>query len=101
MTGKYEPYIFLPFFFSDVFDVSYEYFGDNGTATHVINRGNLETGNFSTWWLDDNRVVAAFVINSRPKEEREKAGNWIRNKTRVERDKLGDEHIQLKDIALH
>ncbi len=49
MTGKLDPYTFLPFFF---FDVSYEYFGDNKTATDIINRGELEEGDFSNWWFN-------------------------------------------------
>lgn len=101
MTGTIEPYIFLPFFFSDVFDVSYEYFGDNESATDIINRGNLKKGDFSTWWINDNRVVAAFILSTRPKEEGEKAGEWIRNKTKVEKDKIGDENKPLKELELN
>jgi 3-phenylpropionate/trans-cinnamate dioxygenase ferredoxin reductase component len=101
MTGKIEPYIFLPFFFSDVFDVSYEYFGDNESATDIINRGNLEKGDFSTWWINDNRVVAAFIMSTRPKEEGEKAREWIRNRTQIDKDKLSDENKPLKELELN
>jgi NADPH-dependent 2,4-dienoyl-CoA reductase/sulfur reductase-like enzyme len=101
MTGKYEPYIFLPFFFSDVFDVSYEYFGDNESATDIINRGNLKTGDFSTWWLNGNRVVAAFITSSRPKQEREKAGEWIRNKSNVDKDMIQNPYKDLKEAELN
>ena len=101
MTGKIEPYIFLPFFFSDVFDVSYEYFGDNESATDIINRGNLEKGDFSTWWINDNRVVAAFIMSTRPKEEGEKAGEWIRNKTKINKNKISDENKPLKELELN
>ena len=101
MTGKTEPYTFIPFFFSDVFDVSYEYFGDNETATDIVNRGDLKTGDFSTWWLKESRVVAAFVMSTRPKEEGEKAGEWIRNKTRIDKDKIADENKSLNEVELN
>ncbi|MCF8234033.1 MAG: NAD(P)/FAD-dependent oxidoreductase [Bacteroidales bacterium] len=84
MTGKREPYIFLPYFFSDVFDLSYEYFGDNHTTDKTYNRGSLEEGDFSTWYFEKNWLVAAFIMGSRPDEEREAAGSWIRNKTLIE-----------------
>jgi 3-phenylpropionate/trans-cinnamate dioxygenase ferredoxin reductase component len=101
MTGKHEPYIFLPFFFSDVFDVSYEYFGDNETATDIVNRGDLEKGDFSTWWFNENRPVAAFITSSRPKEEGEKAREWIRNKTNIDKDKIRDTDKDLKETELN
>lgn len=101
MTGKTEPYTFLPFFFSDVFDISYEYFGDNETATDIVNRGDLNNGDFSTWWLKESRVVAAFVMSTRPKEEGEKAGEWIRNKTRIDKEKIADENKSLNEVVLN
>lgn len=100
MTGKDEPYSFLPFFFSDVFDVSYEYFGDNESATDIINRGNPESGDFSTWWFKNNHLVAAFIMSSRPDEEGEMAREWIRKKTNVDKDKIKDTEKDLKDIEL-
>lgn len=101
MTGKREPYIFLPFFFSDVFDYSYEYFGDNESADVARNRGDLEKGDFSTWWFDGQRLVAAFVMSTRPEEEGKRAREWIKNKMNIDKDNIHDEDVELKDLVLN
>ncbi len=101
MTGKREPYIFLPFFFSDVFDYSYEYFGDNETADVARNRGDLEKGNFSTWWFDGQRLVAAFIMSTRPEEEGKYAREWIKNKMNIDKDKIDDTDVEMKDLVLN
>jgi hypothetical protein len=38
----------------------------------------VESGSFSTWWLEGECLVAAFVLN-RPDEERELAQELIRS----------------------
>ncbi|MEE4176495.1 MAG: FAD-dependent oxidoreductase [Bacteroides sp.] len=100
MTGKKEPYTFLPFFFSDVFDYSYEYFGDNETAKAIYYRGNIDTGDFSAWWFDANRLVAAFIMSSRPEKEGEMARKWIANKTPVEGEKIQNDENNLEDLEV-
>lgn len=101
MTGKREPYTYLPFFFSDVFDYSYEYFGDNEKATIVRNRGNVSKGDFSTWWFDGKKLSAAFVMASRPEEEGKLAREWITNRTNIDLDKITDTGVKLKDLELN
>lgn len=101
MTGKREPYIFLPFFFSDLFDYSYEYFGDNESANDVRNRGDMESGDFSTWWFNDERLIAAFIMSSRPEEEGKSAHEWISSKTNIDKEKIQDEEINMKDMVLN
>jgi NADPH-dependent 2,4-dienoyl-CoA reductase/sulfur reductase-like enzyme len=76
LTGEREPFIHVPYFFSDVFDLSYEYWGDTDGATSVTYRGDVESGAFSAWWQRRETVVAAFVM-SRPDEERDLAPQWI------------------------
>jgi NADPH-dependent 2,4-dienoyl-CoA reductase/sulfur reductase-like enzyme len=101
MTGNREPYVFLPFFFSDVFDYSYEYFGDNENANDVRYRGNLKSGDFSTWWLNNNRLVAAFIMSTRPEEEGKLAREWISSKTNIDKEKIQDENMRMKDLVLN
>ncbi len=69
----------MPYFFSDVFDLSYEFWGDTSGAVEAVHRGQVEDGSFSVWWLaEDGRLLAAFVMN-RPEEERELAPKWIQS----------------------
>jgi NADPH-dependent 2,4-dienoyl-CoA reductase/sulfur reductase-like enzyme len=76
MLGQREVYEHVPYFFSDVFDLSYEYWGDNRDADRVTYRGDLDTGSFSAWWLKNGHLAAAFVMD-RPDEERQLAMDLI------------------------
>jgi NADPH-dependent 2,4-dienoyl-CoA reductase/sulfur reductase-like enzyme len=79
----------VPYFFSDVFDLSYELWGDPSVADESVERGDLSSGkSFSVWWLAKGRVVAAFVMN-RPDEEREVAPKWIEAQRDVNPGRLG------------
>lgn len=90
MLGDKEPFDHVPYFFSDVFDLSWEYWGDQEGADRVVYRGDVQGGRFSAWWLKDRKVVAAFVMD-RPGEEREAAQRMIRSSERVEAEVLEDE----------
>jgi NADH dehydrogenase FAD-containing subunit len=83
------PFRHVPYFFSDVFDLSYEYWGDLSGADQVIHRGDMSSNSFSVWWLHQQRVVAAFTMN-RPDEERNVAPKWIESWQRVSSTKLKD-----------
>jgi 3-phenylpropionate/trans-cinnamate dioxygenase ferredoxin reductase subunit len=79
LVGERAPFVHVPYFFSDVFDLSYEYWGDSAGAMNVTHRGDVDGGAFSAWWEREGRVVAAFVMD-RPDEERELAQELIREK---------------------
>jgi NADPH-dependent 2,4-dienoyl-CoA reductase/sulfur reductase-like enzyme len=89
LMGERTPFKHVPYFFSDVFDLSYEYWGDATGADEVIHRGDLSSSSFSVWWLRQRTVVAAFAMN-RPDEERDIAPKWIELKQRVSSAKLAD-----------
>ncbi|HEU5400360.1 MAG TPA: FAD-dependent oxidoreductase, partial [Terriglobales bacterium] len=89
LMGERAVFRHVPYFFSDVFDLSYEYWGDSSEADQVIHRGDLSGKSFSTWWLRGGRLVAAFVM-SRPDEERDNASKWIEAKHAVSAEKLKD-----------
>lgn len=89
LMGKPDVFRHVPYFFSDVFDLSYEYWGDSSEATQVFHRGDFSSTSFSVWWLRENRLMAAFVMN-RPDEERENAPKWIESGQRVSGPKLED-----------
>ena len=87
--GERTPFRHVPYFFSDVFDLSYEYWGDSSEADEVVHRGDVSSNSFSAWWLRQGRVVAAFAMN-RPDEERDAASKWIENRQAVSRSRLAD-----------
>jgi 3-phenylpropionate/trans-cinnamate dioxygenase ferredoxin reductase subunit len=89
VMGERSAFMHVPYFFSDVFDLSYEYWGDSSGADQVIHRGELASKSFSVWWLRQKRLVAAFTMN-RPDEERELAPKWIESKKTLATAKLQD-----------
>lgn len=98
MLGQRVPWVHVPYFFSDVFDLSYELWGDPAVADQALVRGDAATSSFSTWWLKDGVLVAAFVMN-RPDEERDAAPAWIAEHRRVSADRLRDEARALAEAA--
>ena len=89
LMGERIPYKHVPYFFSDVFDLSYEYWGDLSGADQIIHRGDFSNKSFSVWWLRQKTVVAVFTMN-RPEEERDAAPKWIESRRTVSAGKLED-----------
>jgi NADPH-dependent 2,4-dienoyl-CoA reductase/sulfur reductase-like enzyme len=87
LLGERTPFVHVPYFFSDVFDLSYELWGDPSGAGEIVERGDLGSTSFSVWWLQQDRLVAAFTMN-RPDEEREAAPRWIESKRHVSAEML-------------
>ncbi len=87
LMGERTPFRHVPYFFSDVFDLSYEFWGDAADAEETVHRGDVASSSFSVWWLRGQRVVAAFTMG-RPDEERDVAPKWIEAKQKVSAAKL-------------
>ena len=90
ILGDRQPFVHVPYFFSDVFDLSYELWGDSDGATQTVVRGEFDSSKFSVWWLKHDRVLAAFVMN-RPDEERQVAPEWIEARQIVSPERLADQ----------
>ena len=79
LLGERTPFIHVPYFFSDVFDLSYEFWGDPSGAEEIIERGDLSSSSFSVWWLRQGTLAAAFLMN-RTEKERDAAPRLIQSK---------------------
>jgi NADPH-dependent 2,4-dienoyl-CoA reductase/sulfur reductase-like enzyme len=97
LLGRREAFIHVPYFFSDVFDLSYEFWGDPTEADRIVHRGDVQTRSFSVWWLSRDTLVAAFTMN-RPDEERELAPELIRSRRTVSPERLR-EAASLHELA--
>jgi NADPH-dependent 2,4-dienoyl-CoA reductase/sulfur reductase-like enzyme len=82
MMGKLQPFLHVPYFFSDVFDLSYEFWGDADGHDQVVDRGNMEKKQLSLWWLKKQKLCAVLLMN-RPEEERGFAPRWILRRPRL------------------
>jgi NADPH-dependent 2,4-dienoyl-CoA reductase/sulfur reductase-like enzyme len=87
LLGERTAFVHVPYFFSDVFDLSYEFWGDPSGADQIVERGDLSTSSFSVWWLRHKQIIAAFTMN-RPDEERDAAPKWIESKQQVSAERL-------------
>jgi 3-phenylpropionate/trans-cinnamate dioxygenase ferredoxin reductase component len=96
ILGERQPFLNVPYFFSDVFDLSYELWGDSEGATQIIVRGDSSSSSFSIWWLKRDCLIAAFVMN-RPEEERQCAPDWIKSKQIISADRLKDQNRPIQE----
>jgi NADPH-dependent 2,4-dienoyl-CoA reductase/sulfur reductase-like enzyme len=80
LSGNTDRFENIPYFFSDIFDLSYEFWGDTSGAERAEYKGDVHSTSFSAWWFKGSRVIAAFVMN-RPNAEREQASRlqWEQN----------------------
>ena len=76
LRGEMEPFKNIPYFFSDVFDLSYEFWGSTEGAERTEYRGDVNSSSFSAWWFKGDSLVAAFAMN-RPDAEREAASRLV------------------------
>ncbi|HTI71037.1 MAG TPA: FAD-dependent oxidoreductase [Candidatus Limnocylindria bacterium] len=97
MMGKPLPFHHVPYFFSDMFDLSYQFWGDLTGHDSIVYRGNPAAGRVSVWWLRKRILIAALVLN-RPDEESHLAAKWIFHGTALNPRKLGDPHCRLGDL---
>jgi 3-phenylpropionate/trans-cinnamate dioxygenase ferredoxin reductase subunit len=69
MAGEEKPYTSLPYFFSDLFDFSFEVWGDLTAWDRTVTRGTLESGSFALYYFDQGKMVGVLAVG-RPDEER-------------------------------
>ena len=63
MHGSLQPYDPIPFFWSDQFDLSLQYYGFGREWDRVVFRGQAESLAFSAFYLKDGRIDGACTIN--------------------------------------
>ncbi|MDN5755165.1 MAG: FAD-dependent oxidoreductase [Micrococcaceae bacterium] len=56
-------YDWLPYFFTDQFDLGMEYVGHAGPGAQAVVRGSLDSGEFIAFWLEEGVVTAAMNVN--------------------------------------
>jgi len=69
MAGDLKPYMALPYFFSDLFDLSFEVWGDLSTWDQTVLRGSLDVGSFAFYYFQEGSMVGVLAAG-RPDEER-------------------------------
>jgi NADPH-dependent 2,4-dienoyl-CoA reductase/sulfur reductase-like enzyme len=69
MGGDLKPYVSLPYFFSDLFELSFEVWGNLDRWDETVLRGALESGSFALYYFDQGRLTGVLAVG-RPDAER-------------------------------
>ncbi len=99
MLGQRQPHEGISYFFSDVFDFTFEFFGSTEGIDELIERGSPEEKSFALFCLKDNVPRAIFSVG-RPAVETKAAESLISNRVNLEafKDRLADRDFPLEKI---
>ena len=100
MAGEEKPYTALPYFFSDLFDFSFEVWGDLTAWDQTVLRGTLEGGSFGLYYFDQGKMVGVLAAG-RPDEERKPMQALVKARPAYEdvAVKLRDEGVDLGTLV--
>lgn len=95
MHGNLQPYDPVPFFWSDQYDLSLQYYGFAREWDRVVFRGHTEPLAFSAFYIKDGRIDAACTINQ------SRDANAIKRligKAGINPENLANESVSLKSL---
>jgi 3-phenylpropionate/trans-cinnamate dioxygenase ferredoxin reductase subunit len=98
MMGKDVAYDWVPYFFSDQYDLGMETAGlpDPGSYDEIVYRGDKDSGEFISFWLSEGAVIAGMNVNVWDVNEDIQA--LIRSAQPVDSDRLADPDTPLTDL---
>ncbi|MHB1355174.1 MAG: NAD(P)/FAD-dependent oxidoreductase [Anaerolineae bacterium] len=99
MAGEGKAYRTLPTFFSDLFDLTLDAWGDLTSWEQTILRGSLDKGSFAFFYFRENTLVGALAVG-RSKEEQKAMPALVRAKLTYDllAEKLADESVDLNSL---
>jgi len=100
MAGEEEPYTTLPYFFSDIFDLSFEVWGNLASWQRVVLRGDLDEGSFAFYYFDADGRLTGVLASERPDEERKPMQALVRQRPTYDQvgEELRSERTDLRDL---
>lgn len=100
MSGAQRPYDTLPYFFTDVFDVSPEVWGDPSGKDDTVLRGSTQEGRYAFYYFRDG-LVTAVLAAGRPDSEREAMQAIVRARLPYDAvaEHLADETYDISTLA--
>ena len=97
MAGQREPYAEVPWFWSDQYDMNLQMAGLTDTFDASVTRGNVESRQFSTFYLNAGKVRGVVAINAA--RDMMVARRLIAKGTPVDVEALADAETNLKKLA--
>ena len=83
----------MPYFFSDLFDISFEVWGDLTEWDLTVRRGGLEGGSYAFYYFNEGRLGGVLAVG-RPDGERDAMTSLVKA-----RPSYGDVGTKLSDEA--
>jgi len=77
MAGELAPYTTLPYFFCDMFDFSFEAWGDVTEWDRIVQRGSIEGRSFALYFFRKGQAVGV-IASGRPDQERGPMENVVK-----------------------
>jgi 3-phenylpropionate/trans-cinnamate dioxygenase ferredoxin reductase subunit len=98
MLDRGEPYVRVPYFFSDQYDVGMEYTGLHAASDRLVLRGSAEARTLQAFWLDaEGRVTAGMHVNDWDAMEAIK--RLVEGQAALDPQRLADAEVPLDDLA--
>ena len=98
ICGKESHYSQVPWFWSDQYDLKLQIAGLSAGYDDLVIRGNPADRSFACIYLQEGRIIATDAVNSPKEFVHSKA--LIANRVRIDRDRLADTNVELKELAL-
>jgi 3-phenylpropionate/trans-cinnamate dioxygenase ferredoxin reductase component len=96
MLGKKRPYVRVPYFYSDQYDVNMEYSGHAPSWDEVVFRGAVASHEFMAFYLKDGLVAAGMNVNIQGASG--KIADLVASRRAVDKAKLADPDVSLTDV---
>jgi len=96
ICGKKTHYSQVPWFWSDQYDLKLQIAGLSAAYDDIVIRGNPADRSFACLYLKDGKLIAADAVNSPKEFVQSKA--LIAARTVLDRDKLADTEVPLKEL---
>jgi 3-phenylpropionate/trans-cinnamate dioxygenase ferredoxin reductase subunit len=97
ICGKAKPYVDVPWFWSDQYDLKLQIAGLGGAGDEIVLRGDPATRSFAVFHLRNGAVAAVEAVNAAP--EYMMGRRLIAARAKVAPAKLADKAIPMKDMA--
>lgn len=97
ILGANEPYLRMPYFYSDQFDLGMEYRGFAPRWGKVVVRGDVAKREFIAFWLADDRVIA--TMNANVWDQGKDLQRLVQSEARVDVERLADPVVPLAEAA--
>jgi 3-phenylpropionate/trans-cinnamate dioxygenase ferredoxin reductase subunit len=100
MAGDVGPYVTVPYFFTDLFDISPEVWGDLTAWDTVVQRGSTDAGGYAFYYFSQGQVTGVLAAG-RPDAERDAMQGIVKARLAYEdvAGKLADETVDLATLT--